>query len=97
VVRRTILANGHRFDSDLVCRAEGCSRTWGEQQVSPTRCGGEPAITYPRPAKRQTQNPFYIFCQECGVYPDEIQRTTGYGAHAVSLVMGGRALGPERT
>ena len=57
---RTIAANGHRFDSDLVCRAEGCSRTWSEQQVSPTRCGGEPAVPYPKPAKRQTQNPFSI-------------------------------------
>jgi hypothetical protein len=92
-VRRTILANGHRFDSDLVCRAVGCSRSWGEQQVSPTRCGGELAIPYPRPAKRQIRDPFSILCHEHGVYQDEIQTTSGYGAHAVSLVMGGEAGG----
>jgi hypothetical protein len=93
-VMRTIPANGHRFGSDLVCRAAGCSRSWGEQQMSPTRCGGEPAIPYPRPAKRQTRNHFSILCQEHGVYQDEIQRGSGYGAHAVSLVMGGKA-GPS--
>ena len=91
---RTISANGHRFDSALVCRAEGCSRTWGEQQVSPTRCAGEPAIAYPKPAKRQTQNPFSVLCQEHGVYQDEIQRASGYGAHVVSLVMAGK-VGPS--
>ena len=87
---RTISANGHRFDSALVCRAEGCSRTWGEQQVSPTRCGGEPAIPYPRPAKRQTQNPV-LYCYLAriaagGGHPgytrEEVGGVTGRGATA---------------
>jgi hypothetical protein len=94
VVRRTIAANGHRFDSDLVCRAEGCSRSWSEQQVNPTRCGGEPAVPYSKPAKRQTRNPFSVLCQEHGVYQDEIQKASGYGAHVVSLVMAGK-VGPS--
>jgi len=90
-VRRTILANGHRFDSDLVCRAAGCSRSWSEQQVSPTKCRGELAIPYPKPVKRQMGDPFSILGQEHGVHQNEIQTTSEYGAHAASLVMGGKA------
>jgi hypothetical protein len=96
-VRRTILANGHRFDSDLVCRAAGCSRSWSEQQVSPTKCRGELAIPYPKPVKRQMGDPFSILGQEHGVHQNEIQTTSGYGAHAASLVMGGKAGPSEAT
>jgi len=96
-VMRTIPADGHRFDSDLVCRAPGCSQSWSEQQLNPMRCGGELAVPYPKPAKRQTRNPLSILCQEHGVYQGEIQRASGYGAHAVSLVMGGKASPSEAT
>jgi hypothetical protein len=96
-VMRKVSADGHRFDSDLVCRAAGCSRTWSEHQVSPKRCGGEPPIPYPKPAKRRTQNPFSVLDQEHDVYQGEIERVGGYAAHAVSLVMGGEAGPSEAT